>query len=133
MRIHLITLILLTLFAGCLQTEKGVYKSVSVDEAYRLIQENKNNPNFVIIDVRTPEEFKSGHIEGAINIDYYSPDFKERISRLDRNKTYLVYCESGVRSSLAMIVFKELGFKKVYNMAGGIKKWKDRNYPIVRS
>ncbi|ADC65474.1 Rhodanese domain protein [Ferroglobus placidus DSM 10642] len=132
MKLVRILLIFSLIFAGCLQAEKGIYKDISVDEAYELIQKNKNNPNFVILDIRTPEEFKSEHIDGAINIDFYSPNFKEELKKLDKNKTYLIYCRTGHRTSLAMPLFKELGFKEVYNMLGGITAWKNRGYPVVR-
>ena len=73
-------------------------RAITTREALELVQRNKENPNFVILDVRTPEEFKSGYIEGAINIDYYGPGFPVEIGKLDRTKTYLVYCRTGNRT-----------------------------------
>lgn len=78
--------------------------------------------NAVLLDVRTPGEFNDGFIEGAINIDIMSPYFNERISELDKSKTYYVYCRSGGRSGQACSVMSNLGFK-TYNLAGGIMSW----------
>ena len=64
-----------------------------------MIQQNLNNPDFIIIDVRTLTEFNSEHIAGAINIDYESPQFTVDVSKLDKNKQYLVYCLTGVRGA----------------------------------
>ncbi|MFC1910316.1 rhodanese-like domain-containing protein [Chloroflexota bacterium] len=68
------------------------YKVISAQTAYDMIQDNKDNSDFVILDVRTPDEFNSGHIAGAIMIDINSPNFKAKLSEIDRNKIYLVYC-----------------------------------------
>lgn len=80
----------------------------------------KNNSNLVIVDVRTQGEFEAGHIKGALNIDVNRPDFKEKIGGLDKNKKYLVYCRSGNRSKIAGRIMESMGFKEVYDLAGGI-------------
>jgi len=105
-----------------------IIKDISVKEAYDMIQKNLENPNFIILDIRTPEEFNSGHIKGAINIDYYAPDFVEQLKSLDKNKTYLIYCRTGHRSGNAKSIFKQLGFREVENMVGGINRWKEEGY-----
>lgn len=74
--------------------------------------------DIVIIDVRTPGEFASNHIKGAINIDFYASDFKEKISKLDTSKDYKVYCRSGNRSGQSVNLMKSLGFKNVENIGG---------------
>jgi len=106
-------------------------KDITPKEALALIQANKGNPNFIIIDVRTPREYRAEHIKGAINIDYYSEAFKTKIANLDKTKTYLIYCKSGHRSGLTLKLMQELGFSRVYNMIGGIIQWKDEGYPTV--
>ncbi|GAG42700.1 unnamed protein product, partial [marine sediment metagenome] len=65
-------------------------------------QENKDNPNFVILDVRTPEEFLSEYIENSVNLDYYSDTFRNNLDKLDKNKMHLIYCRSGRRSENAL-------------------------------
>jgi rhodanese-related sulfurtransferase len=81
--------------------------------------------NALIIDVRTPVEFSEGNINNAINIDYFSKSFPVTISKLDKQKNILVYCAAGGRSTSACLDFKELGFKKVYNLIGGYDDWKE--------
>lgn len=77
----------------------------------------------VILDVRTPGEFNSGYIPGAINIDIYAADFQSRVQKLDKSKTYLVYCRSGARSSNAGNFMITNGFKQVHNLKGGMMAW----------
>ena len=81
--------------------------------------------NALVIDVRTSNEFSEAHIKNAINIDYFSKSFSETISKLDKQKTILVYCAAGGRSTSACSDFKKLGFKKVYNLIGGYDDWNE--------
>jgi rhodanese-related sulfurtransferase len=69
----------------------------------------------IIIDVRTPAEFATGHLEGALNIDVQSPDFQAKISQLDPTKDYFVYCRSGNRSGQAMSQMSQMGFTSMLN------------------
>lgn len=94
-----------------------MYKEITSNE---FENEIKNNPNAVIIDVRTPGEYASGHIPNAINIDIASAEFPDKINALDRNKDYYVYCRSGGRSATACQYMSSVGFKNVYNLYGGI-------------
>jgi len=112
-------------------SEQQIY-DVTTDKALDLIQENADNPGFIIIDVRTPEEFDGGYIEGAINIDYNSEDFRAQLETLDKDNTYLIYCRSGKRSAGARDVMAELDFREVYNMSGGITEWEVQGLPVVR-
>ena len=86
---------------------------VNREEALKLIAENKNNAQFIIIDVRTPKEFEQQHLPQALNINIYDPDFKEQILKLNQRKTYLIYCKSGGRSSHATEMMEELGFQNL--------------------
>ena len=106
--------------------------NITAQEAYALIQNNKDGQNFMILDVRTPEEIANGYIENSISIDYYSETFLEQIDELDKNKTYLVYCKVGGRSGMAMDLMGELGFQKIYNMLGGFDQWEAEGLPIVK-
>jgi rhodanese-related sulfurtransferase len=106
--------------------------SITIQDAYKLIQDNRDNPGFIIVDVRTADEFSSGHLANAVNIDFYSPDFKSNIDKLDRNKEYLIYCRTGIRGAAAIKIMKELGFTRVYNLAGGIVQWIDAGYPVLQ-
>ena len=77
-------------------------------------------------DIRTPKEFKEGHIAKAINIDYKADTFESQLQKLDRNPTYLMHCRSGRRSGLALDTFGKLGFKHIIHMDDGILGWKKR-------
>ncbi|OJV21084.1 MAG: hypothetical protein BGO21_09380 [Dyadobacter sp. 50-39] len=79
--------------------------------------------NAQLLDVRTPEEYDEGHLAKAANVDYKSPDFKEKIAKLDKSKPVYVYCLSGGRSAAAATALHETGFKEVYDMKGGYLKW----------
>jgi len=125
--------------AGCTSTtdeadqkSEQINKDLNSDEAYALIQDNRDNENFVILDVRTLEEYADGHIAKAINLDYNSETFRDELGKLDKSKTYLVYCRSGRRSAGARDMMKELSFKTVYHMTGGILEWEAAGLPLVR-
>jgi len=104
---------------------------ITVQESYNLIQDNLDNTDFVIIDIRTPQEYADGYIERAINVDFYAADFEQQLDQLDKNEIYLVYCRSANRSGQAMPVFERLGFTTVYNMLGGIVQWEADGYSTV--
>ena len=78
----------------------------------------------VLIDLRTPAEYESGHIENAINLDYRSDNFEDTVMQLDKGKTYFVYCRSGRRSSSAAKLMETAGIKNIYDLKGGINAWK---------
>lgn len=84
----------------------------------------------VVLDVRTPEEYAGGFIGSAINLDYYSPTFKTEIAKLDKSKTYFVYCQAGGRSKSASELMHKEGFTKVYELNGGIAEWENSNLPV---
>src|SRR5689334_9527235 len=88
-------------------------KRVDVDEFDKL-RANKEN---VVLDVRTPAEFKAGHIPGAVNIDFRAANFDEQMAKLDKNKTYLVHCAGGVRSAAGCKKMEAAGFKQMYDLA----------------
>jgi len=116
---------------GCTM-ENQTIQNITVSEAQQIIEENKENINFLVIDVRTPEEYNEGHIEGAVNIDIYAADFKDRLSQLNIDKKYLVHCRSGSRSNEATNMMKDLEFKEVYHMNEGILGWQEKNLPLVK-
>jgi rhodanese-related sulfurtransferase len=107
-------------------------RHVEPGKARELILENKGNPGFSILDVRTPGEFAEGHLEGAVLVDYRSPRFRQEMAQLDREKTYLVYCRTGNRSAHALETMKDLGFRSIYHLEGGIKRWVEEGLPAVR-
>ena len=86
--------------------------------------------DLIILDIRTPEEFAAGHIAGAINIDYYADDFEQRLGELAQDVPYVMYCNSGNRSSNALPVMDSIGFSEVYELDGGIQAWYGAGLPI---
>jgi len=127
------------LTGGCAGSETAapesptqIIEDITPQEAFTLIQNNQNNPDFVIIDVRTPEEVADGYIENAINLDFYSATFRSELDRLDKNQTYLIYCRSGRRSGNALTIMVELNFREVYNMSGGIIDWEAEGLPTIK-
>ena len=101
-------------------------KQVDPKEAQKLIAEKK----VIVLDLRTPSEFKTGRIAGATNIDFNAPDFEARIDRLDTNRTYLVHCASGGRSTHSLPVFHKHHIDSIYHLDGGIKAWAKAGLPI---
>ena len=121
-----------TLTGGCVRDETATIEDITPQEAFTLIQDNQGNPDFVIIDVRTPAEFAGEHIENATNINFYSETFRDTLNTLDKDKTYLIYCQIGGRSGSALDIMAELNFKEVYNILGGINQWKTEGLPTVK-
>ena len=106
--------------------------TISPKQAKDLIQQETGNPDFVLLDIRTPPEFKAGHIEGAILIDYYGRDFLKKMQALDKDKIYLMYCRSANRSTRTLALVKDMGFKSLYNMDQGINGWIKNGFPVVK-
>ena len=106
-------------------------KNLDSKQALNLIDKNQNNPDFIILDVRTPEEYNSGHIINAVNIDYKSGNFKEDINKLSKDKVYTVYCRSGRRAALSSEIMGNLGFKYIYDI-GGILQLQEAGYKITK-
>ena len=80
--------------------------------------------DFIVIDIRTPVEIASGKITNdALEIDFYEPDFIQKISALEKNKKYLIYCHAAHRSASAIKLMKEIGFSEAYDLEGGIINW----------
>ena len=87
----------------------------------------KATPNSQLIDVRTPEEFSNGFIEGAENLNFYDDNFETLLSKLDKNKPVMVYCQSGGRSGKCFNKLKKMGFSEVYDLQGGFKEWSKKD------
>jgi len=87
----------------------------------------------VLVDVRTPEEFGTGHLQGAQNIDFRAADFEAQINKLDPNKTVFLYCASGGRSEEAAALLTRKGFKSVREMKGGIIAWRNNGLPLANA
>lgn len=105
---------------------KAKYQNIGATEFAQALKENKDA---VLLDVRTPGEYKEGHIPGAQLIDVTGPAFGHKVNELDKSKTYYVYCRSGGRSGSACSAMAKMGFENLYNLSGGIMSW---NGPVKR-
>ena len=95
--------------------------TISVAEFAKKIKEDKN---VVILDVRTPQEYTQEHLPNAILENMQEDSFEATIAEMDKNKTYLLYCKIGSRSSKALETMKTAGFKQVFHLDGGMVDWK---------
>lgn len=123
--------VLAIIFYGCSngQTQSGKTKLSAIEFAEKI----KEQPFAPIVDVRTPEEFSKGHITNALNIDWNGNTFDKQTTTLDKSKPVFVYCLSGGRSSSAASKLRADGFKEVYELDGGIMKWRGANLPETTS
>ena len=90
-----------------------------------------SDSSVVVLDVRTPAEFMSGHLANAINIDVEGAQFNSDVAKLDKSKTYAVYCRSGRRSAIATDEMSKLGFKTLFNLEGGTGAWSAAGQTLV--
>ena len=120
--IPIIALLLINI-VSCQTSAQIGYKNAPIAQLSKIQKENKA----IVIDVRTPDEWKEGVIDGAtLFIDYKGNAFEQKIANLDKSKTYIVYCRSGGRSAGASDLMAKNGFNKVINMEGGIMAWKGK-------
>ncbi len=123
----LVTLIALSCFS-VLADGPVEPKHVDAQQAAKLLKENKD---VVVLDIRTPDEFASGHIAGARNVDYLASDFGKKVAELDKSKTYLVHCAAGSRSTKSLSTFKKLSFPSIYHLDGGFNAWEKAGNPVA--
>lgn len=117
--------------AGCSGSAGSAAHATTQDLDPQAFAARASTPGVVILDVRTPEEFATGHLPGAINIDVEAPDFTDQLATLDKNATYAVYCHSGNRSAVAMNDMAGEGFTDLADLAGGITAWAQAGGSIV--
>jgi thioredoxin len=123
----IINVILISLMLSCQETNGQSSTLLNVTEFAEKIKTTKDAQ---ILDVRTPQEFAESHLQKAININWNGNDFLEKVQYLDKEKPLFVYCLGGGRSGAASAKLKELGFKNVFDMQGGIAKWKASKLPL---
>lgn len=104
-------------------------KHVNAKEAVNLMQQ-EDKPE--VLDIRTAKEFAEEHIMEASNVDFQKSDFEQKLSTLDKNRTYLIHCRSGSRSKRSLKSFNKLGFQKIIHLDGGIKAWKKARGQTVK-
>ena len=123
--------VVLLLLVGCASGMQGNGNSNRVDVSPAKFKKLVDEGKCVVIDVRTQQEYSSGHIPGATQIDFYSADFWSRLKKLDKSKAYCVYCRSGRRSGITADSLAKWGYK-VYNLRGGFRAWSSEGFPVER-
>tara|TARA_B110000438_G_scaffold160585_1_gene153826 strand:+ start:95 stop:493 length:399 start_codon:yes stop_codon:yes gene_type:complete len=122
---YLAILIFTVLLSACISNHEnaiGVSKFASLVESKECL----------VIDLRSPDEYLSGHIDGSATIDFYSPEFEHKFRFIDVNKCMLFYCSTGNRSGQAAhILQQELGFTNIIHLKDGLNAWKDAGYKLV--
>lgn len=97
------------------------YSNISPEK----FKELTSNEDHIILDVRAPQELVEGQVEGHMMINFFEPNFKAEVEKLDKSKAYLIYCRSGNRSGQACTLMSNMGFERLYNLEGGIKAWNE--------
>lgn len=122
-------LLVLLAFVACTQSapaQGGVLDAAQMEAML------KSDKQVQLVDLRTPGEIQqTGKIEGALEINFTSPDFQTQIAKLDKEKPVVVYCAAGGRSPRAAAQMQKMGFKKVYDYAGGMNDWKAKGKKTV--
>ncbi len=118
--------------SGQALSKPGPVVHVDAKKAALLLSAKEARTRPVIIDIRTPGEFREGHLKGAQLIDFLGDDFSGKIAKLKRDRPYLVHCRSGGRSSQSLAIWKKLGFKRIYHLDGGMLDWQKAGLPVSK-
>jgi len=129
MKTKILIPVLLLFLSTFTALEAQTKKEVNSKQAYAMLQKDIK---LILVDVRTPEEFKEGHIKGAINIDIRQEDAFSKIDKLNRNSECLVYCRTNHRSGMAVDHMMKSGFKTVYQMMDGFPGWEANKLTIQK-
>ena len=121
----IIATFILVLFS-CINEDKGSVQLVSPEEMLEL----QNDKSVQVVDVRTSKEHALEAIPNSQNIDFNSPTFDEEVSKLDKNRPVLLYCKTGRRSAECAKKLENAGFVKIYDLQGGISRWKYEGFDV---
>jgi rhodanese-related sulfurtransferase len=132
--ITLLLLVLMGNMASCQNAGKklpdgttSVSVTVSADDFQKKISSLKE---VQLVDVRTPEEYREGHIKNSLNINVQGTSFEAEVAKLDKKRPVMVYCRSGGRSASAQRMLIDMGFAEVINLDGGIRGWQSAGKPV---
>lgn len=124
-----IIIVCLSLLGACQAKENASLVDLGAKEFSEKLKAEKDSA--LLVDVRTPEEFASGHLAGALSIDFNGPGFAESVAKLPKDKHVYLYCRSGRRSKAAMPIFLKAGYKSVFNLTPGILGWESAGLPVT--
>ncbi len=128
-----LTLLLVVVACDSKSVIDAPIKNINAEAAKVIVEQEQE---LVVLDVRTPEEYAAGHIDGAVNIDIMDEEFPQKVAKLDHDKIYLVHCSGNVengRAERSMKIMKNTGFGKLLNMTGGFIAWEENGNPVVHS
>lgn len=130
-----LTLSLFALSLSSCKTDSKIPHNASLGKVYDVstseFQKAMELSKMTLVDVRTPEEYAEGHIEGAITINWYKRTFRNYVLNIPQDKPILIYCRTGNRTGKTATALQSLGFKEIYNLEKGIKQWKIENAPTT--
>jgi rhodanese-related sulfurtransferase len=127
--IRLSTILLAFSIGACAGSHSG--ENLSTQSFDSTVTALAKDPKFLLLDIRTPQEYATGHLPGSRLVDFYSPGFTRELDKLPRDSEVLLYCRSGNRTGQTVRIMKEMGFKNVRHMAGGLNSWKAEARPVV--
>ncbi|WP_374957461.1 rhodanese-like domain-containing protein [Gilvibacter sp.] len=119
--LFLILVLAIGIFQSCTETKAGEIQQITVEQMSEALKDS----SIQLVDVRTGQEFLEGHLKNSHNICVTDDDFAEKAATLDKDKPVYVYCKKGGRSARAAEILKEMGFKKIYDLEGGIVLWEE--------
>lgn len=125
-------LVFLIVAAYLVAKQKGFKRDrfIRAEDLYDRSKHRFDGIESIIIDVRTMEEYESGHIDEAINLDYRRSGFQSEILNMDRERTYYIYCRFGNLSNKTVLFMQHHGFDNAYCLKGGFQNWKEQQYPV---
>jgi rhodanese-related sulfurtransferase len=107
-------------------------ENITCLQAVDLIQKFRNDTNFIIIDLRPENMYNEEHIENSIYYDVFSENFENWVNELNKDKVYLLYCNAGHRSGIALNKMKQLGFRNLYHLYEGLQEWKRQGFITIK-
>lgn len=125
-KLPFVYVLLFIAISSCKEAESSKITVITPEEMQSFLEVD----NVQLIDVRTQEEYNKGHIQGAQNINFFSPTFFDDINKLDKEKPVYLYCNSGKRSAKCAEKMIEIGFTKIYDLEGGFSKWKHEGLAV---
>ena len=127
-KLILVLIALVSINVSNAQSKDAVITNLSSERFKAIIANDKGG---TILDLRTTEELeKKGYIKGAVQLDYLAKDSEKQIDKLDKNKTYYIYCAGGGRSSECATYMEKAGFKRVYTLEKGLSEWLQKGFPV---
>ena len=115
-----------------MSAHKKEFEEIEPKEVFTILEKHRDDPDFVVMDVRTPEEYDEGHIENAYLLNFKSGSFEDELENMDKNKRYYVYCRTGRKSRKAVELMEKRGYSEAHSVIGGIDKWKRSRLPVEK-